>query len=113
MSGMGDLFTLMKNAKQMMEKAKAAQADLAQKTVAGQAGAGLVVAKVNGLGELLDIDFDICVVNPGDVEMLTELIVAAVADARQKTADARSGALDQLTGGIDLSALGIDKSGLF
>ena len=49
MSGMGNIFELMKNARQMMEKAKAAQADLAKQLSEGTSGAGMVTATVNGV----------------------------------------------------------------
>jgi DNA-binding YbaB/EbfC family protein len=111
-SGIGDWFNMMKNTKDLMEKAKTAQAELAKLTAEGQAGAGLVTARVNGLGELVAIDFDKSVVNPHEVEMLSDLVVGAVADARRKGAELRSKAVAEMTGGLDLSALGIDLGGL-
>lgn len=113
MSGLGSLFDIMKNAKQIMEKAKTAQAELASQTVEGQAGAGLVTAKMNGIGELVEIKFDKSVINPGDVELLSDLIISAVADARKKSLELRTSLYEKVTGGADLSALGIDKSLLF
>ena len=108
MGGIGNLFEMMKNAKQMMEKAKEAKEVLAKKTAEGGAGAGLVYATVNGLGELISLKFEPVVVNPDDPEMLADLIVAAVADARKKAESLRADAMRDLTGGVDLSSLGID-----
>ncbi len=108
MSGMGNLFELMRNAKQMMEKAKTAQADLAKQLSEGTSGAGMVTATVNGLGELVGLKFDPAAINPDDPEMLADLTVAAVADARKKSLAIRNDALKDVAGGIDLSALGID-----
>jgi DNA-binding protein, YbaB/EbfC family len=113
MNGLGNLMDIMKNAKQMMEKAKEAQAELGKKTAEGQAGAGLVTVKMNGLGEVLEVKFDKSVVNPDDMELLSDLVVAAVADARQKSLKFRSELYENMAGGVDLSALGIDKSMLF
>lgn len=113
MNGIGNLFDIMKNAKQMMEKAKEAQAELAKKTTEGQAGAGLVTVKMNGIGEALEVKFDKSVVNPNDMELLSDLVVAAIADARQKSLQLRSDLYENVAGGVDLSALGIDKSMLF
>ncbi len=113
MNGLGNLFDIMKNAKQMMEKAKEAQAELGKKTAEGQAGAGLVTVKMNGLGEVLEVKFDKSVVNPDDMELLSDLVVAAIADARQKSLQLRSDLYENVTGGVDLSSLGIDKSMLF
>lgn len=112
MSGMGNLFDMMKNARQMMDKAKVAQAELAKKTAEGTAGAGLVTARVNGLGELVGLELDKAAVNPDDTEMLASLVVAAVADARKKAEAFRADAMKELTGGVDLSSLGLNIPGL-
>ncbi len=109
----GGMFDLMKNAKQMMEKAKDAQAELAKQTVEGSSGAGLVTATMNGAGDLIGLGFDASVVNPEDPEMLSDLIISAVADARKKLMAMRSDMFDKVSGGVDLSSLGIDKSALF
>lgn len=109
----GGMFDLMKNAKQMMEKAKEAQAELAGKTVEGAAGAGLVTVTMNGTGELIGLKFDKSVVNPDDPEMLSDLIISAVADARKHLMALRGEMFDKVSGGVDLSSLGIDKSALF
>ena len=113
MGGIGGLFDLMKNAKQMMEKAKSAQERLAKQTVEGSAGAGLVTARLNGNGELIGLKLEKAVVNPDDIEMLTDLVISAVADARKRVVDIRSQMFEQVAGGADLSSLGIDKSMLF
>lgn len=110
---MGGMFDLMKNAKQMMEKAKEAQAELAKRTVEGSAGAGLVSATMNGAGDLVGLRFDASAVDPGDPEMLADLVISAVADARKKLTALRAGMFDKVAGGVDLSPLGIDKSAFF
>lgn len=116
MSGLGDLgnlFDMVKNAKQMMGKAKEIQADLAKKTAEGSSGAGMVTATVNGLGELVGLKFEASVVDPSDPEMLADLIIAAVADARKKSVELRGDAMKDLTGGFDLSSLGLDPTQMF
>lgn len=112
MSGLGNIMDFMKNAKDMMDKAKAAQSELAKRTVVGNAGAGLVDATVNGVGELIGLKIDSSVIDPDDPEMLADLIISAVADARKKTENIRNDALKNLAGGVDLSSLGIDLPGL-
>lgn len=107
------MFGFMKNAKDMMEKAKSMQADLARQAVEGSAGAGMATATMNGAGELTGLRLDKSVVNPDDIEMLADLVVAAVADARRKAEDLRREMLAKMAGGVDLSALGLDKTGLF
>lgn len=112
MTGIGNMFEMMKNARQMMEKAKEAQADLAKQLAEGSAGAGLATATVNGMGELVALKLDKSVIDPDDPEMLTDLIIAAVADARKKANNLRQDAMKNITGGIDLSSLGIDLPGM-
>ncbi|MDR1612763.1 MAG: YbaB/EbfC family nucleoid-associated protein [Planctomycetota bacterium] len=112
MSGVGDLWDLLRNTGDIVEKAKSAQAGLAKLNAEGQAGAGLVTARVNGLGDLVGIEFDRSVVNPDDVELLSDLVIGAVADARRKSAELRSQAIAELTGGMDLSAFGLDMGNL-
>ncbi|MCL2000492.1 MAG: YbaB/EbfC family nucleoid-associated protein [Planctomycetes bacterium] len=108
---MGDLLGLMRNARQMLDKAKAAQADLATRLSEGTAGAGLAIATMNGLGELVGLKIDPAAIDPEDTEMLASLIVSAVTDARKKTCALRAEALREATGGMDLSALGLDLTG--
>lgn len=110
--GMGNLFDMMKNARQMVEKAKETQAELAKRTAEGSAGAGMVNATVNGIGELVSLKFEPGVIDPNDPEMLADLIIAAVADARNKANSLRGEAMKEMTGGMDLSSLGIDLVGL-
>ena len=64
MTGMGDLLGLMRNARQMLDKAKAAQADLATRLSEGTAGAGLAIATMNGLGELVGLKIDPAAIDP-------------------------------------------------
>ena len=113
LGGIGDILGMMKNAKQIMEKAKGVQEELAKKRAEGTAGAGLVTATVNGNGDLIGLKIDKSVVNPEDIELLSDLIVSAVADGRKKSLSLRADLLGEVAGDVDLSALGIDKSMLF
>ena len=112
MTGMGNLFDLMRNAREMLDKAKAAKTSLAGITVGGEAGGGMVTAIMNGTGELMELRFDKTAMNADDLEMLGDLIVSAVSDARRKAEAARADALRDMAGGVDLSKLGIDLGGL-
>ncbi len=112
MSGLGNMFDLMKNAREMMGKAKEMQAEMAKETARGEAGAGMVTATVNGLGELVGLKFEASAIDPNDPEMLADLTIAAVADARKKINDIRQEKVREMTGGVDLSALGIDLGGM-
>ncbi|MBM3481098.1 MAG: YbaB/EbfC family nucleoid-associated protein [Alphaproteobacteria bacterium] len=99
---MKNLGNLMKQAQAMQEKMAEMQARLAEMEVEGQAGAGMVRAVVNGKGEVKRIRIEPGVVDPQDVGMLEDLVVAACNDARAK-ADAMSAEETQkLMGGLGL-----------
>lgn len=72
----------------------------------------MVKARMNGAGELLGLEFEPGAVDPDDLEMLADLVMAAVNAARKKVEETRAESLRELTGGVDLSALGIDPSTL-
>ncbi len=112
MAGFGNLLDMMKNARSMMEKAKEVKADLAKRTADGNAGAGMVAATVNGMGELIALRIDPAAITPDDPEMLSDLVIAAVADARNRAEALRADAMREMTGGLDLSSLGLDLNGL-
>jgi DNA-binding YbaB/EbfC family protein len=100
---------LMKQAQKMQEQLMAAQAELADAQVEGSAGGGMVKATVTGAGELVSLTIDPSVVDPEDVETLTDLVVAAVRDAsraaQEMTAD-KMGPLAGGLGGMGLPGLG-------
>lgn len=91
--------------KMQADMAKAQEA-LAEETVEGSAGGGVVTAQVTGAGELRAVRIDPSVVDPDDVEMLEDLVVAAVTDGLRKARELHEERLGTLTGGIDLGALG-------
>lgn len=99
----------MKNIGKMMKQAQKMQEQL-QRTmeemeVEGSAGGGMVTARVNGQKQLLDIKIDPEVVDPEDVEMLQDLVVAAINDAARKVEDELQEQLKGLTGGLPLPGL--------
>jgi len=81
---MKDLGALMKQAQAMQEKLQAAQAKLAETEVEGQAGGGMVRLTLRGSGELARIVFDDSLIQPGEGEIVADLVVAAHADAKRK-----------------------------
>ena len=95
--GMGNI---LKQAQKMQEQVQQVQEELAKVTVEGSAGGGMVKAIVNGKQELLEISLDPEVVSPDDVEMLEDLIVAAVNQAMQKAQDKASEEMNKVTGGF-------------
>lgn len=91
---------LMKQAQQMQQEMMAAQSELAQQQFTGTAGGGLVTATVSGSQELLEVKISPEVVDPEDVEMLEDLVVAAVRQAMEEAATAASDRLGGLAGGL-------------
>jgi DNA-binding YbaB/EbfC family protein len=97
-----NLSEMMKQAKEFQEKMGSVQEDLASQTVTGSAGGGMVTAAMNGKGELISITLDKAIVRPEEVEMLQDLIVAAVSDAARKAAELGRNELSKLTGGLKI-----------
>jgi len=81
---MKDLNSLMKQAQAMQEKLAEAQARLAELTVQGTSGGGMVTVTLKGSGELSGVEMDDSLLVSGEGEVLSDLIVAAHADAKRK-----------------------------
>lgn len=97
---------MLRQIQKMQNDMAAAQEALAEETVEGSAGGGVVTATVTGAGELRSVHIDASVVDPDDVEMLEDLVVAAVTDGLRKARELSEQRLGAITGGIDLGALG-------
>ncbi|NIR48790.1 YbaB/EbfC family nucleoid-associated protein [candidate division KSB1 bacterium] len=95
--GMGDL---LKQAQKMQEKLQKVQDQLADLTVEGSAGGGMVTAVANGKQEIVEIHIDKQVVDPDDVEMLEDLVVAAVNQALEKAQEMASQEMGKAAGGM-------------
>lgn len=91
---------LLKQAQQMQEQLMSAQAELAEQTFEGTSGGGAVKAMVKGSNELVSIEISADVVDPTDVEMLEDLVVAAVNAAMRTAAEATENRLGGLAGGL-------------
>ena len=89
MKNLGGMGNIMKQARRLQEDLKKAQAEIAEMKVEAAAGGGMVTATVTGQGELVGLTLEKEVVDPEDIEMLTDLLVAAVQEA-QKRAQALS-----------------------
>ncbi len=99
---MKNLGNMMKQAQAMQQKMAEMQATLAQIEIEGQAGGGMVKATVNGKGELKRLKLEPSVVDPTDVGMLEDLIVAACSDARGKAEAASAAETQKLMSGLNL-----------
>ena len=89
---MKNLGQMMKQAQQMQAKMAELQAQLAAETMTGAAGGGMVEVTMNGKGEMTAVKIDKSLVQPDDVEVLEDLIVAAAKDAKQRRRSVRGGA---------------------
>lgn len=100
--GMNDL---MKQAKKMQSNMKKAQEELAEKVVEGTSGGGMVKVEMNGKNQIVSLKIDEEVVDPQDIEMLEDLIIAAVNEAHDKINEASEQEMGKLTGGMKIPGL--------
>ena len=97
--------TIMKQAKKMQERMASLQKELETKTVEAQAGGGMVSVIVNGKYEIVSLKIEKEVVNPEDVEMLQDLIAAAVNEGIRKAQEMASSEMAKITGGLNIPGL--------
>jgi DNA-binding YbaB/EbfC family protein len=100
-------FNPMQQVKMLQDKMARIQEELAQKTVESSAGGGMVVATANGRQELIALRIDPQVIDPEDVEMLQDLILAAINDALRKSQELAAGEMGRLAGGLNIPGLKI------
>lgn len=100
--GMKDL---MKQAQKMQQDLMKAQEELANKIVEGSAGGGMVKVEMNGKNQVLTLKIDPEVVDPNDIEMLEDLIIAALNEAQEKVSKSSESELGKLTGGMNIPGL--------
>jgi len=96
---------MMRQAQQLHSKMLQVQEEMAAKTAEASAGGGMVTAVANGRQEVVSIKIEKEVVNPEDVEMLQDLIVAAVNAAIKKSQEMVSEEMKKLTGGLSIPGL--------
>jgi len=99
---MTNLGKMMKQAQEMQSKMAEMQAELETIEISGAAGAGMVAATFTGKGKLRRLKIDPSLVDPDDVEVLEDLIIAAVNDAKAKVEAHVAGEMKKLTGGLQL-----------
>ncbi|HEY8363020.1 MAG TPA: YbaB/EbfC family nucleoid-associated protein [Tissierellaceae bacterium] len=101
----GNMNNMLKQMQKMQKKMEEMQKQLQESELEASAGGGAVVCKINGKKEILDITIDKSVVDPEDVEMLQDLIVAAVNEALRKVDEMMENEMKKLTGGINIPGL--------
>jgi hypothetical protein len=102
MKGMGNM---MKEAQKLQTRMLKMQEELAEKTVESTVGGGMIKVVANGRNQVVSIRIEKEVVNPEDVEMLQDLILAAVNDALSKSQEMVAAQMSKLTGGLSLPGL--------
>lgn len=96
---------IMKQAKKLQERMGQLQAEMEHKTVTATSGGGMVTVTVSGKGELVSLKIERDVVNAEDVEMLQDLIVAAVNEGIRKAQEMAQSEMMKLTGGLNIPGL--------
>jgi DNA-binding YbaB/EbfC family protein len=102
--GLGKM--LMKQMEEMQRKMERIQAELGQERIEATAGGGMVLAAANGLGTLVDLQIKAEVVDPDDVEMLQDLVLAAVNEALERAQARREARMGEVTGGLNVPGMG-------
>ena len=99
---MKDLMGMMKQVGQMQARVQQMQDELAALEIDGQSGGGLVMVTLTGKGDLKKVRIDPSLVKPGEAEILEDLIVAAMADAKSKLDAQLQAKMQEVTGGLPL-----------
>ncbi len=102
MKSMGNM---MKQAQKLQAKMMKLQEELAEKTIEGSAGGGMVKAVANGKQQVISIRIEKEVIDPEDPDMLQDLVLSAVNDALQKSQEMVSDEMGKLTGGFNIPGL--------
>lgn len=105
-----DMGSLLEQAQAMQQQLMEAQAQAAEQVVEGQAGGGVVKVRVTGGMDFQAVTIDPQAVDPDDVGMLEDLVLAAVNDAVAKVQEATQAATQSALGGLDLGGLGLPGS---
>ena len=101
-SVMADFSKILEQAQQMQGRLEKVQAELANMTVSGTSGGGMVTVDADGKGQITKVRVDPSIVSASDVEMLEDLLLVALRDAQQKSQDLAKQEMSKLTGGLGL-----------
>ena len=99
---MADFFKILQQAQQMQGRLQQMQEELQHKVVHGSAGGGMVSVEADGRGQIKKIKIDPSLAGQSDVEMLEDLIVVAVKDAKKKATEMAQEEMGKITGGMNL-----------
>lgn len=102
---MGSMGNMMKQAQKLQNKMMKLQEELGERTVEASSGGGMIKVVANGKQQVVSVNIEKEVVDPDDVEMLEDLIIAAVNEALGKAQEMVSGEMSKLTGGLNIPGL--------
>ncbi|AQS54438.1 YbaB/EbfC family nucleoid-associated protein [Novibacillus thermophilus] len=102
---MKNMNQMMKQVKKMQAQMEKAQAELEEKEVEATAGGGVVKVRANGKKEILSIEIQPEAVDPDDMEMLQDLVTAAVNEALKQVDELVAQSMGKLTGGLNIPGL--------
>lgn len=105
MSNKKMLGDIMKQAQALQERMAKLQEEAAKKTVEASSGGGMVTVKVSGRQQLLSVSIDPEIVKSGDVEMLQDLVMAAVNEGLRKSQELIAEEMKGMTGGLNIPGL--------
>lgn len=105
MGGMGNMNKMLKQAQKMQQDMAKLQEELEERTVEASAGGGAVTVVASGKKEIREIKINPEVVDPDDVEMLEDLVLAAVNEAMRKAEEMVSSEMAKITGGMNLPGM--------
>ena len=105
MASIGAMGSLLKQAQDMQARMAKIQEELANKTVEGSAGGGMVQVTVNGQFNVTAVKIEASVINAAEKDMLEDLILAAVNDGVRKARDLVSSEMSKITGGLKIPGL--------
>lgn len=103
--GMGNMQNMMKQMQKMQKKMVEAQEKLGEERIEGTAGGGMVTVIVSGHKEVLEVIIKEEVVDPEDIEMLQDLVLAATNDALKKADELTNSTMGQFTKGMNLPGM--------
>lgn len=98
---------MLKQAQQMQAQLAQTQSALAAKVVEASAGGGKVTVKASGTGDILSIKIDASVVDPSDVEMLEDLVLAGVKQAQESARSSAEADMKKVAGGLNIPGLNL------
>ena len=104
-NGGGNMQNMLRQAQKMQEDMAAKQEELDAREYEINAGGGVVTVKINGKKEILSIDLDPEIVDPDDVETLTDLLVAGVNEAIKRVETTNAAEMEKITGSMNLPGM--------